>query len=79
MQPGVRIIKRGAQSGRSDLSASPVAKSDRERERETVDTVKGWIADWHERKRSLQNAADLILRSIGTHRESPTKRFPVLN
>lgn len=79
MQAGVRIIKRGAQSGRSDRSANPVAKSDSERERETVDTVKAWIADWHERKRSLQNAADSILLSIGARRESPTKRFAVLN
>ena len=79
MQAGIRIIKRGAQNGLSDVSANPVAKSDRERERETVDTVKAWIADWHERKRSLQNAADSIIRSIGARREGSTKRFAVLN
>ena len=79
MQARIRIIKRGAQNGLSDVSANPVAKSDGERERETADTVKAWIADWHERKRSLQNAADSIIRSIGAHREGPTKRFPVLN
>ena len=75
MQPGIRIIKRGAQGGRSDVAASPLAKSDRERERETVVTVKAWIAEWHERKRSLQNAADLIVRSLGS--ESPTNRFTI--
>lgn len=75
MQTGIRIIKRGTQSGRCDLSANPVAKSDRERERETVDSVKAWIADWHDRKRSMQEAADSILRSIGARRESSTKRF----
>ena len=79
MQTGIRVIKRGAQNGRSDVAASPVAKSDRERERETVDTVKAWIADWHERKRSLQDAADLLIRSISAGRESSTKRFAVLN
>ena len=79
MQAGIRIIKRGAQNGRSDLSANPVAKSDREREREAMDTVKAWIADWHERKRSLQIAADSIIRSIGARRESPTNRLAVLN
>ena len=79
MQAGIRIIKRGAQNGLSDVSANPVAKSDGERERETVDTVKAWIADWHERKRSLQNAADSIIRSIDARSESPTKRFAVLN
>jgi hypothetical protein len=36
MQTGIRVIKRGAQSGRRDHSANPVAKSDSERERETV-------------------------------------------
>jgi hypothetical protein len=79
MQAGIRIIKRGAQDVRSDVAASPVAKSDRERERETVVTVKTWIAEWHERKRSLQAAADLIIRSLGTGRESPTNRSTVLN
>jgi len=75
MQTGIRIIKRGTQNGRGDLSAEPVAKSDRERERETIDSVKGWIADWHERKRSMQEAADSLLRSMGARRESSTKRF----
>jgi hypothetical protein len=79
MQTGIRIIKRGAQSGRSDRPVNPAAKSDSERERETVDSVKGWIADWHERKRSMQEAAESILRSMGARRESPTKRFAVLN
>ena len=79
MQAGIRIIKRGTQDGGSDVAASPVAKSDRERDRETVVTVKAWIAEWHERKRSLQNAADLIIRSLGAGRESPTNRFTVLN
>jgi hypothetical protein len=75
MQAGIRIIKRGAQNGRSDLSANPIAKSDHERERETVDTVKAWVADWNERKRALENAAHSLIRSIGARRESPTKRF----
>ena len=75
MQAGIRIIKRGAQSGRSELSADHVAKSDRERERETVNTVKAWVADWEARRRSLRNAADAILCSIGDRRERQTKRF----
>jgi hypothetical protein len=75
MQTGIRIIKRGAQNGRSNRSANPVAKSDSERERERVETVKAWIADWHDRKRSMQEAADVILRSIGARRERPTNRF----
>ena len=78
MQARIRIIKRGAQN-RSDIAANPVAKSDGERERETVDTVKAWIADWHERKRSSQNAANSIIRSIGARREGSAKAVPVLN
>ena len=79
MQAGIRIIKRGTQSGRSELSTDHVAKSDREREREAVNTVKAWVADWETRRRSLRNAADAILRSIGDRRERQTKRFAVVN
>jgi len=79
MQAGIRVIKRGAQSGRSELSADHVAKSDRERERETVNTVKAWVADWERRRCSLRIAADAILCSIGDHRERQTKRFAIVN
>ena len=79
MQAGIRIIKRGAQSGRSERSADHVVKSDRERERETVNTVKAWVADWEMRRNSLRNAADAILCSIGNRRERQTKRFAVVN
>ena len=75
MQAGIRVIKRGAQSDRSEAPTDHVAKSDRERERETVDTVKAWVADWETRRRSLRNAADAILCSIGDCRERQTKRF----
>ena len=64
MQAGIRIIKRGAQNGMSGVSGQPLAKSDRDRERETVDTVKAWVADWEERKRSLQSAVVSLIRSI---------------
>ena len=79
MQAGIRIIKRGGQSGRSELSTDHVAKSDRERERETVKTVKTWVADWETRRRSLRKAADAILCSIGDRGERQTKRFAIVN
>ena len=79
MQAGIRIIKRGAPSGRGELAADHVSKSDRERERETVNTVKAWVADWEMRRRSLRNAADAILCSIGDRREKQTKRFAIVN
>ena len=59
---GVRIIKRSSQNGINGFSATPIIKSDRERERETVNTVKAWVADWEKRKRSLYDAAILDIR-----------------
>ena len=46
------------------VSATPIIKSDRERERERVNTVKAWVADWEKRKRSLYDAAILDIRSM---------------
>jgi hypothetical protein len=57
------------------VSANPIIKSDRERERETVDTVKGWVADWHERQVQLQTAADALIRSMGLRRDGTTQRL----
>jgi hypothetical protein len=69
MQAGIRIIKRGAQNGMNGVAGKPIAKSDRDREREAVDTVKAWVADWEEQKRSLQSAAVSLFRSIDSGRE----------
>ena len=75
MQARIRIIKRNSQNGMNGVSADPIIKSDRERERETVNTVKAWVADWEQRKRSLHNAAILVLRSIDHGSEDITKEF----
>jgi hypothetical protein len=79
MQAQIRIIKRGSQNGMTSVSANPIIKSDRERERETVNTVKAWVADWEKRKRSLHDAAILMLRSIDRGSENTTKEFAVVN
>ena len=63
MQAGIRVIKRGAQDGMTGGFSQLAAKSDREREREAAETVKAWVADWQERKRSMQSAAVLLIRS----------------
>ena len=60
MQPGIRIVKREARNRMNSVSVS-VPKSDRERERENVDTVKGWVSEWEKRKRQLQSAADALI------------------
>ena len=75
MQARIRIIKRGSQDAMKGVSANPIIKSERERERETVDTVKGWVADWHERKVQLQTAADALIRSIVIRRDETTQRL----
>lgn len=75
MQARIRIIKRGTAKAMNDFSAKPISKGDRQLERETVDTVKGWVADWHERKGQLQTAADALIRSIGIRRDETTQRL----
>lgn len=60
MQPGIRIVKRGTQNRVNSLS-DPNLKSDRQRERENVDTVKAWVSEWKTRKRQLQSAADTFI------------------
>ena len=60
MQPGIRIVKREARNRMNSVSVS-VPKSDRERERENVVTVKGWVSEWEKRKRQLQSAADALI------------------
>lgn len=68
MQTRIKIVKRGTSNGRTQPSMNRTLKSERERERETVATVKTWIADWQDRKRSLQVAADSLISSIGLRR-----------
>ena len=79
MQARIRIIKRSSQNSVNGVSVNPIIKSDRERERETVNTVKAWVADWEQRKRSLHDAAILVLRSIDHGNENTTKEFAVVS
>ena len=75
MQPQIRIIKRGTAKGMNGFSVKPTTKSDRQLERETVDIIKGWVADWHERKVELQTAADALIRSMGIRRDETRQRL----
>jgi hypothetical protein len=77
MQARIRIIKRSSQNGINGVSAHPIIKSDRERERETVSTVKAWIADWDQRKRSLHDASIRVIRSMDRGSENTAKEFAV--
>ena len=60
MQPGIRIVKRDTRNHLKSVSVC-AGKSDRQRERENVETVKGWISDWQGRKRDLQAAAEALV------------------
>jgi len=53
MSSEIRVIKRGVLE-RQNHHAEKTAQ---QRERETASTIQGWIAEWGERKRSLQISA----------------------
>lgn len=50
MNSGLRIIKRGKGDGQQSLPQGREQKTERQSEREIVNTVKGWIAEWEERR-----------------------------
>jgi hypothetical protein len=51
MNSAIKIIKRDKPVKPNNLSADNTEKG---RERDTASTVQGWVAEWAERKRSLQ-------------------------
>lgn len=79
MQARIRIIKRETAKVMNGFTAKPTTKTDRQIEREMVDTVNGWVADWGQRKRSLHDAAMLLLRSIDSGGENTTKEFAAVS
>jgi hypothetical protein len=70
MEARIRIIKRDAGSDTSSLPANQSEKTEREREREMAKNVKGWVAEWEERNRSLKNAALSLVHSLNDRRRS---------
>jgi hypothetical protein len=67
MNSAIKIIKRGT------LGKLPVRepeKTQEERERDTASTVKGWVAEWEERKRSLQIATFAFVRALDQSRQT---------
>ena len=63
MNSKIKVIKRGT-GGNSNGLASTIQKTERERERETADTVKTWITEWEERKRSLTASAFALITCL---------------
>jgi hypothetical protein len=78
MQARIRIIKGGAGANTSSLPANQSDKADRQRERETANTVKSWVAEWEARNRLVKAAAFSLLRSLENKTESPTQPFVVV-
>ena len=78
MQARIKIIKGGVGANTNSLPANQSEKTDRQRERETANTVKSWIAEWEARNRLVKAAAFSLLRSLENRSESPTQRFAVV-
>jgi hypothetical protein len=78
MQSRIRIIKRSEGATTNSLPADQSDRTDRQRERDTANTVKSWVAEWEARNRLVQAAAFSLLRSLENGSESSTPRFAVV-
>jgi hypothetical protein len=78
MQARIRIIKGGAGANTNSLPANQSDKTDHQRERETANTVKSWVAEWEARNRALKTAAASLLRSLESRSESSTRPLAVV-
>jgi hypothetical protein len=78
MQSKIRIIKRSEGVNTNSLPTDQSDRTDHQRERDTANTVKSWIAEWEARNRLLQAAAFSLLRSLENGSESSTRRFAVV-
>ena len=79
MQSRIRIIKRNEVATTNNLPADQSDRTDRQRERDTANTVKSWVAEWEARNRLVQTAAFSLLRSLEKGREGSTQPFAVAN
>lgn len=79
MQAKIRIIKRRTGVSTNLLSASEVEKTVEQRERETANTVKSWVAEWQEGKRALHAAATSLVRSLEHSSQNSPRRFAITN
>ena len=78
MQSRIRIIKRSEGATTNSLPADQSDRTDRQRERDTANTVKSWVAEWEARNRLVQAAAFSLLRSLENRSESSTRQFAVV-
>jgi len=78
MQSRIRIIKRSEGAITSSIPVDRSERTDSQRERDTANTVKSWVAEWEVRNRLVQAAAFSLLRSLENRSESSTRRFAVV-
>jgi len=78
MQSRIRIIKRSEGAITNNLPDDQSDRTDSQRERDTANTVKSWVAEWEARNRLVQAAAFSLLRSLENGSESSTRRFAVV-
>ena len=77
MQSRIRIIKR-SEGATTNSQADQSDRTDLQRERDTVNSAKSWVAEWEARNRLVQAAAFSLLRSLENGSESSTRRFAVV-
>ena len=78
MQSRIRIIKRSEGATTNSVPADQSDRTDRQRERDTANTVKSWVAEWETRNRLVRAAAFSLLRSLENGSESSTRRFALV-
>ena len=78
MQSKIRIIKRSEGATTNSVPADQSDRTEHQRERDTANTVKSWIAEWEARNRLVQAAAFSLLRSLENGSESATQRLAVV-
>ena len=78
MQSRIRIIKRSEGVTTNIVPADQSDRTDSQRERDTANTVKNWVAEWEARNRLVQAAAFSLLRSLENRGENSTRRFAVV-
>ena len=70
MNSAIKIIKRGTLAKPNNIPVRDAEKTEQERERETTSTVQSWVAEWKERKRSLQIATFAFVRALDQSRQT---------
>jgi len=69
MNSKTKVIKGGTRGNPTSV-ATTIQKTERERERETADTVKSWITEWEERKRLLTASAFALITCLDRRNQS---------